>query len=177
MKKRKKQKSPGWKPTCPGPKVHRLPKKKGFALSALIILIIVALALLVPAFPAKADYGSGCPVWAFAGMKVFEDDKGNQIPHPGQWFTVTYPGAICGANEVNAVWVATRVDRGAPFVTDTCFSALDYLLTQEAGEKSCGRRHGKIFYIATPGVYNITATCPNGPAGPGSWTIENFRVD
>lgn len=142
----------------------------------LLVAALVVSSTLVP-LPASADYGSGCPVFAFAGMKVFEDANGQQIPHPGQWFTTSYPSGICGPSEVPTLWTVVRKDSTEPFTTDTCFNAVDYVVTQEAGAKRCGRANGKIFYIATPGVYDVTAACPSGSAGPGSWTIELTVVD
>jgi hypothetical protein len=140
-------------------------------------LLTTLLVLLMFINPLLADYGDGCPVRILQGMKVFEDRNGNPIPHPGQWFTATYPGAVCGPSEVGTTWSAVRKDSPRKFTTDICFRASDYVLTQEAGLKRCDRANGKIFYIATPGVYDVTATCPGGVNGPGTWTLENVVVD
>jgi hypothetical protein len=137
-------------------------------------LIAAILALCALAVPAAADYGSGCPMFAFAGMKVFEDATGNQIPHQGQWFTASYTLSACGPNESATLWSVSP----EPPVTDTCFGALDYLTTELMGEKSCDRRRGKVFWLP-PGTWTLTACAPPVVEGvcAGSWTIEGFVVD
>jgi hypothetical protein len=135
---------------------------------------IVLLALGLCAAPALADYGSGCPVSAFAGMKAFEDAQGQQIPHQGQWFTASYTQGTCGSDESNALWSATP----APAVSDTCLGAADYLATEAAGLKRCARASGKVFWLP-PGTYDVTACAPPVVEGvcAGSWTIEGYVVD
>ncbi len=131
--------------------------------AALLILV-----MLTAAAPAFADYGSGCPVNPFAGMKVFEDAQGQPIAHPGQWFTATYPAGGCGGVESDVMWTASPAA-----LTDTCYGAGDFVATLEAGQKRCLRAHGKVFWIGTPGTYDVTATSPAG----GTWTLEGVVVD
>lgn len=128
-----------------------------------------ALAVCLFAGPALADYGTGCPMFAFAGMKAFEDANGNQIPHQGQWFTAVYSNGSCGMDESDVTWTVTP----EPAVSDVCFGAYDYVLTQAAGDKRCKREHGKIFWLP-PGTYTLTA---HSPGDEGTWTIEDFVVD
>ncbi len=136
-------------------------------------LLLAVLAFLL-AVPAAADYGSGCPMTAFAGMKAFEDENGNQIPHQGQWFTANYTGAACGFDESDVTWTSSP----EPPVSDTCFGAWDYIQTQAHGERRCGRTRGKVFWVP-PGVWTLTACAPPVVDGvcKGTWTIESYVVD
>jgi hypothetical protein len=127
--------------------------------------VAAALILLALAVPAAADHGSGCPVLVRPGMKVHEGQ------HDGQWFTASYPMAICGPSETATTWT---VEPAASVVTDTCLQAADYVVTEAMGEKTCDRKRGKIFWIGTPGTYTLTAHAPDGA---GSWTLTDVVVD
>lgn len=126
--------------------------------------LAVAFVLLALVAPARADYGSGCPMFAFPGTKVHNG------PHDGQWFTASYTAAVCGADEAEVLWKATP----EPETSDVCLGAWDFVATQSSGAKTCGRARGRIFWIGTPGTYTVTASAPGGA---GSWTLENVVVD
>jgi hypothetical protein len=135
-----------------------------------ISVFTIAALLIVLLPPVKADHGSGCPIVILASMKVFEDENGQVIPHDGQWFTANYPGGVCGTSEVDVVW---SISPSEGVVTDTCFNALDFVVTLQGGAKKCNRTAGKVFWVKHPGVYDVTATSPAG----GIWTLEGVVVD
>lgn len=136
--------------------------------------ILALAALLALVSPAAADSGTGCPMTAFAGMKAFEDATGNQIPHPGQWFTANFTGGACGSDESGVTWTATP----EPTISDVCFGAWDYVVTQGLGEKRCRREAGKVFWLP-PGTWTLTACAPPVVEGvcKGSWTLVDVVVD
>lgn len=122
-----------------------------------------------PVYLSASGSGSGCPVELSPEMKLV------RASHPGQWFTANYPFSLCGEDDTQTTWTVVRVDAPkAPFVTDVCYTPLDWATIVASGLKRCERPRGKILHIVTPGVYTVTATAPRGV---GAATLENVVVD